>query len=335
MMIRLALLAFCGVAFAQPASNFLNGGKPLLDAHNCYPEDGQWADRIDRALSLGVRVGIEQDLAWYVDPATHQGRIVLSHTSKPSGSEPTLEHYFFERVRPVMEEALRTNNREAWPLVVLHFDFKSNEAPLLRAVWDLLGYYEPWITTATRVANETTLEPFDPRPLLVLTEDSDAQEQVFFREVRIGAKLRVFGSAHTNRIPGDSDRERAHNAAAMSPEELLSEHPTNYRRWWNNSWYEVEEGGQPNAGDWTETDQTRLRSLVDHAHRLGFWIRFYTLDGFTNGLGWNSGYNFGSLEAAAKRWNAAREAGVDLIATDQYEDLARVMRNSVSGFPPK
>lgn len=325
MKIRLLLLALSSFGVAQPASDFLNGGKPLLDAHNCYPEDGRWADRIDRALSLGVRVGIEQDLAWYVDPATQQGRIVLSHTSKPSGSEPALEQYFFDRVRPMMEDALRKNNRAAWPLIVLHFDFKSNQTPLLHAVWDLLGKYEPWVTTATRVAENTRLEPFEPKPLLVLTEDSDAQEEVFFRQVPVGAKLRVFGSAHTNRIPGDSDAERAHHAATMTPEELLSERPTNYRRWWNNSWYEVEEGGQPHAGSWTESDLSRLRALVDHAHRLGFWIRFYTLDGFTEGLGWNSGYNFGSAEAVRQRWNAALDAGVDLIATDQYEDLAKVM----------
>jgi hypothetical protein len=228
MMIRLAFLLSCAIGLAQPASNFLNNGKPLLDAHNCYPEDGEWADRIDRALSLGVRLGIEQDLAWYVDPGTQQGRIVLSHTSKPTGSEPSLEQYFFERVRPIIAEVLRKNNREAWRLVVVHFDFKSNQEPLLHAVWELLGKYESWITTATRVADNT--KPFDPKPLLVLTEDSDAQEEVFFHAVPAGAKLRVFGSAHTNRIPGDSDRERAHNAATMTPEQLLSERPTNYRR---------------------------------------------------------------------------------------------------------
>jgi hypothetical protein len=112
----------------------------------------------------------------------------------------------------------------------------------------------------------------------------------------------------------------------MTPQQLLSEQPTNYRRWWNNSWHEVEEGGQQKAGAWTEADLGRLRSLVDHAHRLGFWIRFYTLDGFTQGMGWNAGYNFGSSDAVAQRWNAAIHAGVDLIATDQYEDLAKVMK---------
>ena len=51
----------------------LNHNRPLLDAHNCYPYDGQWNDRIERALNSGFPVSIEQDLAWYVDPATGKG----------------------------------------------------------------------------------------------------------------------------------------------------------------------------------------------------------------------------------------------------------------------
>ena len=72
---------------------------------------------------------------------------------------------------------------------------------------------------------------------------------------------------------------------------------------------------------------SRLRALVDHAHQLGYWIRFYTLDGFPAGnqQGWFNGYNFGNLEAARTRWKAAIDAGVNLIASDQYEDLAAVV----------
>jgi hypothetical protein len=42
--------------------------------------------------------------------------------------------------------------------------------------------------------------------------------------------------------------------------------------------------------------------------------------------GWDQGYNFGSIEAARLRWRAALDAGVNLIATDQYEDLADFMK---------
>ena len=65
------------------------------------------------------------------------------------------------------------------------------------------------------------------------------------------------------------------------------------------------------------------RQLVGRAHGNGLWIRFYTLNGHPAGdaeaNGWSKGYNFGSLDAARSRWQAARDAKVDFVATDQYE----------------
>lgn len=52
---------------------------------------------------------------------------------------------------------------------------KDNKTPLLRTVWTLLGEYEPWITTVPKMVDPHKLASFDPKPLLVLTEDSDAQ----------------------------------------------------------------------------------------------------------------------------------------------------------------
>jgi hypothetical protein len=298
------------------------GNKPVLDAHNCYPYEGKWTDRIDRALSTGSPVAIEQDIAWY------QGRAVVSHTAKTKGSEPLLKDYFLERVRPNVEKALRENKRETWPVIILHFDFKDNRPELLHEVWRVLGEYQDWISTADKDADPHKLMPLTVRPLLVLTEDSDEQERVFFDEVKAGERLRLFGSAHTTVLTEKKWEARNHLMATLPPEQLLTERPTNYRRWWNNSWYEVEEGGQPRAGDWTAADETRLKALVDYAHQTGFWIRFYTLDGFERGTGqgWDAGYNFGSKAAAEKRWRAVIDAGVNLIATDQYEDLGQFMR---------
>jgi len=313
---RISLFLLCAVSAAAQG---LQMGRPMVDAHNCYPYDGQWGDRIDRALSAGFPVSIEQDLTWYVDPATGQEREVISHAVKALGNEPDLRHYFFERVRPIVERALQENKRDSWPLIVLHFDFKSNDARLLGSVWKLLEEYEPWLTTAKKSDNPAEMTPFDVKPILAVTEDDDTQENVFFREVPVGAKLLVFGSAHMNRK----------GTVAMAPSELLTEKPTTYRRWWNNSWAVVEDGGQNHAGEWTAADVTRLKSLVDYAHNAGFLIRFYTLDGFTaaEDRGWDKSYNFGSREAVVARWKAAIEAGVDFIATDQYEGLADVMKS--------
>jgi hypothetical protein len=308
--------------FAQADLDFLNHNRPVLDAHNCYPYKGDWKDRIDRALQTGFPVGIEQDLAW------GNGRPVVTHEAKTTGNEPALRDYFFERVRPIVEKALADNDRSKWPLIVVHFDFKSVQPELLHAVWELLGEYEGWITTAAQTADPHQLAKFEPKPLLVLTEDADEQEAVFFKAVPAGAKLRLFGSAHTAAPTSGTREEREHLLATLPPEKLLTTRPTNYRRWWNNSWYEVEEGGQHKAGDWTPEDDRRLRALVDYAHKQGYWIRFYTLDGFGPGedKGWGSAYNFGTREAAALRWKAALAAGVNLIASDQYEDLARAMK---------
>lgn len=322
------LLVSCGVLLGQASLDILNRNRPILDAHNCYPHDGQWADRLDRALSTGTPVAIEQDLAWAIDPKTGKGHPVVSHNRETTGSEPSLREYFFEHVRPMIEKALRENNRASWPLITLHFDFKDNRPELHRAIWDLLGDYESWIATAVKGADPSKLAPIDMKPLLVLTEDNDAQEQVFFTSLKPGDKLRLFGSAHTASPKANNREELAHLAATVPAESLLTEKPTNYRRWWNNSWAEVEEGGQAKAGDWTPADNARLRALVDHAHKQGFWIRFYTIDGFGPGedKGWGEGYNFGSREAALVRWQAAIAAGVNLIATDQFEDLAATMR---------
>jgi hypothetical protein len=308
--------------------DFLNHNRPVLDAHNCYPYEGKWADRIDRALKLGYPIGIEQDIAWAVDPATGKGRPVVTHTPKTTGNEPTLREHFFERVRPIVEKALAENDRAHWPLIVLHFDFKSLDPELLRAVWSLLGEYQGWITTAAQTSDPHILAPFDAKPLLVLTEDADIQEQVFFREIPKGTPLRLFGSAATAKIEAGSRAEMAHLAATLAPEKLLPTRATNFRRWWNNPWNEVEEGGQTKAGEWAPAAAARLKALVDHAHRQGYWIRFYTLDGFTPEMdqGWGAPYNFGSRAKAEARWRAALDAGVNLIATDQYEDFRAFMK---------
>ena len=200
----------------QNPLEFLNHNRPILDAHNCYPYNGRYADRIERALKTGFPVAIEQDIAWAVDRRSGAGRPVVSHDAKTTGSEPALRDHFFERVRPVVEKALAENNRGSWPLIVLHFDFKSLDPKLLEAVRELLGEYESWITTAPQTADPHELGPLDPKPLLVLTEDADEQEQVFFRSLPAGARLRVFGSAHTGADPREI-RKAAHAPRRDTP----------------------------------------------------------------------------------------------------------------------
>jgi hypothetical protein len=293
-----------------------------MDAHNCYPYFDWWSDRIDRALSSGTPLAIEQDLAWYHDPKTGKSWSIVTHGLPGSGNEPTMQQYFFERVRPIVEKALRDGNHGNWPLITLNLDLKTEEPEHLQAIFALLKQYQSWLTTAPRAADESQLQPLEVRPIFVLTGESDAQARVFYDNVPVGDKLLVFGAAHTH----------TENPMA-TPEALEPDHATNYRRWWNNPWKVVEEGGQNKAGDWTEADNTRLRSLVAHAQQNGLWIRFYTLDGVASKQelschGWFSSYNFGSLAAAKTRWRAALQAGVDYIASDQYELLGQFIRQN-------
>ena len=324
-MVRLAfvkqgicLLAFLTISgrsgLAQGAAT--PGSRSVMDAHNCYPYFEWWTNRIDRALSVGTPVAIEQDLGWYTDPKTGRSWSVVTHGEPISGDEPVMEHYFFDRVRPTVEKALREGNHGDWPIITLNLDFKDNKPEHLAAIRKLLLKYRSWITEAPKAADSSIVQGLIVRPILVLTGEADAQQEVFYDKLRIGDPLLAFGAVHT--------AGRDSNAA---PEIIDSEKATNYRRWWNNPWKVVEPGGQQRAGDWTPEKMRRLRALVERAHANGLWIRFYTLDGATDDElschGWFRSYNFGSLSATRIRWQAAIAAGADYIASDQYELLGK------------
>ena len=291
------------------------GSRTLMDAHNCYPYWEWWSDRIDRALSAGTPLAIEQDLGWYTDPKTGKSWSVVTHGDPISGHEPIMDHYFFDRVRPIVEQALKDGNHGNWPLITLNLDFKDNKPEHLAAVLELLRQHRAWLTSAAKTANEQDVQPLNVKPILVLAGEPDAQQTVFYDQLPVGEDVLVFGAIH-------SDHKDPHAA----PEIIDSEKATNYRRWWNNPWRVVEQGGQQHAGEWTPEKMNRLRALVERAHANGLWIRFYTLDGATEAElschGWFHGYNFGSLSAAQTRWRAAIAAHVDYLASDQYELVA-------------
>jgi hypothetical protein len=312
---------------------FEPGARVLLDAHNCYPYHGRWADRLGRALSTGTPLAVEQDLVWFRDPATGEGRSLVAHdeAAKPAlgltGDEPTLKIHFFERIRPIVEQALRENRRDGWPIITLNLDFKTEEPEHLAAVWALLEEYRAWLTTAERRPEISDVQPLAVGPLIVLTGESDAQRKVFHDAVPVGGRLLVFGAARPATSSGSATPALTH-----AQDQLPDVHPgirTNYHRWWNNPWSVVELGGQTRAGAWTAADDDRLRRLVRSAHEAGLWIRFYTLNGYDpvdESGGWSPSYNFGSEAAARERWRAAIRAGVDFVAVDQYELFSATLR---------
>jgi hypothetical protein len=304
------------------------GARVQLDGHNAYPYNGRFADRIDRALATGLPAAIEQDLVWRPAEAGRPARSIVSHGEPFDGTEPSLRDYFFERVRPIVERALSEGDRSQWPLITLNLDFKTNEPGHHAALWTLLGEYESWLTTAERTADASIPSPLDVKPVLVLTGEAEAQEVSFHDALPVGARLRLFGAMPIR--PAASDEATREAVAA----EFWRQMPTmtfpaatNYRRWWNAPWSVVEAGGQRQAGDWTAADHIRLRTLVGKAHDAGLWVRMWTINGHTPGeekaFAWSAGYNVGSLEQARIRWRAATAAGVDYVATDQYEEFGR------------
>ena len=324
------LLLLCAVpsSYGQNRTAAEPGTRVLLDAHNAYPYNGQFADRTPRALATGVPVSIEQDLVWRPGNGTLPARSIVSHGEPFDDREPSLREYFFERIRPIVERALKSDDRSQWPLVILNLDLKTNESEHHRALWNLLGEYEPWLTTAPRTADGTRPASLDVKPVLVLTGESNAQAVAFHDQVAVGAKLRLFGAIALG-APTGKDPEAAAKFWAALPSMALPK-ATNYRRWWNVSWAFVEAGGQSKAGDWTAADDERLRTLVKNAHAANLWIRLWTVNGHPAGdekrEGWTTSYNVGSIEAARVRWRAAAAAGADFIASDQYEALAAVLR---------
>lgn len=315
-----ALLAFLFAdCSASPQDNPQTHRRVVLDAHNCYPYYEWWYDRIDRALSAGVPVAIEQDLLWAKNPRTGKMASVLSHGAPPTGEEPGMREYFFERIRPIVEQSLRGGNRGNWPIITLNLDLKSEEPEHLEAIWALLSEYKEWLSTAPRTNDLGKVETLQIRPVLVLTGESDAQKHVFYDEIHVGDPLLVFGAVKTN----------TSNPSA-APEALAPNPADNYHRWWNNPWRVVEPEGQQDVGAWTPEKESRLNQLVAYAHKRNLWIRFYTLDGATKAElscnGWFRTYNFGSKEDVRTRWTAAAKAGVDYLASDQYEELGKFLK---------
>lgn len=326
-----ALLATLACANAAPSralpAAFEPGKRVLLDAHNAYPERGRFADRLSRALATGMPLAIEQDLYWRRDSVTGMYESVVAHDADALAGAPTLESHFFDAVRPLMERALAENRRASWPLVTLNLDFKTNERAHHDAIWTLLGKYSAWLTTAPRTAAGERAA-LSIGPMLVLTGADSGQRRRFHDEVPTGERLRLFGALPLPAPSGATREQRARDQVQVPPGALIAERASNYVRWVNLAWLAVEEGGATLAGEWTRADRERLGALVHAAHEQGYWIRFYTLDGFRpeENAGFTSSYNFGDAGRATLRWQAAIDAGVDFVATDQYEAFARLLR---------
>ncbi|MEQ1691234.1 MAG: hypothetical protein ABMA00_08120, partial [Gemmatimonas sp.] len=236
---------------AVPRATFEPGMRVLLDAHNAYPERGQWADRIERALATGTPLAIEQDLYWSKPQGSAAFTSVVAHDDDALVGAPTLKAHFFERIRPIMEQAIRDDRRDTWPLIVLNLDFKDNAPAHLDHVWALVNEYAPWLTFAARTSTPNQREPFTVGPLLVLSGSDTAQRRRFHDDVPVGTPLYVFGAIPPAHVAGKTKGQRARQAIRMNAQEHIAQPADNFARWVNFPWSVVEEGGQNSARAWT------------------------------------------------------------------------------------
>ncbi len=314
---------------ASKHAQYAPGSRVQILAHNAYPDHGKYEDRLDRAIASGTPFVVEEDLAW-VD-----GRSLLIHGSKNvTAEDPTLETYFFPKVKAMMEKALKQGNKGNWPLVTLYLDIKNDPPEHLEAISKMLDNYDAWLTTAVKTNDIAKQSPLQLKPMMVLVEDKqkDIKQDFFYERVPVGGKIRVFGSVtkpmdNPNKLP---KQEWIDSLSTVEPQQIATAKADNYHRWWGLGWEYVEKGGASKAGEWNSEKQARLEKFVNYAHEQGFFISFYCLDGYSaeQNRGWDKDYNFPSYDAALIRWQAARKAHVDFLSTDQYEEVAKVIKPS-------
>jgi len=301
-------------------------------SHNAFPDHGKFGDRLDRTLAAGLPVAIEEDLAW-VD-----GKSLLIHGAKALGSEdPKFESYVIPKIKPIMEKALKEGNKGNWPLITLYLDIKNDPPEHLEVINKLLDKYDAWLTKAEKTADITKQSPLELKPMMIFVEDKpdDIKQKFFYDNLPVGGKIRVFGSpVKFDENPQKLPRERKEEAVAMmasrDPEQLVSQRADNYHRWFGVNWAFIEKGGQTKAGTWTKESESKMKKFVDYGHRLGYFVSIYCLNGYTadENQGWDAGYNFGSKDKVMPRWQAVARAHPDFIATDQVEEVAKVVKST-------
>jgi len=331
-----ALVALLSLTlYGADMKTFAPGQRTYLLAHNSYPTKGQPADLLDRALSTGTPLMVEIDLCWVTNPKTGKKESMIAGNSKNiTGDEPTLKSYLFEHVRPVVERALNTNDKKNWPLIMVYLDIKDDTPEHLESIWALVGEYETWLTTALKTNNPARKSPLNLRPMMLFVDDArpvrGIKEEYFYNRLPVGGKLRIFGSAMLTLPPGSeglNSNKIFEEQAKMKLEELLKEPASNYHRWWAQPHWDlmVEQAPMKSAGQWTTEKDARLKALIARAHKLGYFVSVYNLNGSEPGKG-PAEDNFGSLEAVTVRWQAAAKAGTDFITSDQYEEAAKVIK---------
>jgi hypothetical protein len=294
----LSLLAVLGAVAAradEPA-------RPLpISAHNCYPADSTSRDRLALAVKLGID-NIEIDLGW--DEARR--RLIVGHDPAP---RPGLAYpEFAEYLVPALVAPWQTPRADRAP-TVLTIDWKTAHPDAIQAFHAFLGRHADWFSSAPKADKSSLTE----RRVTVCFTGSDEAKTRYDALVPAGGEYRAFRDV----VFGGGDYKKDVADYAPSP-------ATAYHRFLTFHWGVIERGGPPLAGAWSEEEAARLSTLVRHAHAQGYRVRFYCLDGHTGPR--VSPYRFADDATARLRWRAAAQAGVDWVASDEYEAIVAELK---------
>ncbi|WP_435010280.1 family 16 glycoside hydrolase [Tundrisphaera lichenicola] len=280
-----------------------------ISAHNCYGEDQADNPRFREALALGID-NIEIDLGW--DDTRRQLIIGHDQTPRPGVAYPTVEGWLIPTL-----ESLGTSSGATTTPSVLTIDWKTDHPEAVRQFKEVLDSHAEWFSSAPKAADS----PLTRRQITICFSGSDAAKEAYDAMIPEGGTYRAF-------------RDRVIGAGAGYEPDVSAYIPqpaTSYHRFLAFYWGAIEKGGPPAAGEWTPAEADRLASLMDLAHRQGFRVRFYSLNGHTGPrLG---SYRFANDDAAKVRWLAAASAGVDWIAGDEYREMATALGSFLNPGP--
>jgi hypothetical protein len=275
--------------------------RPLpISAHNCYAENRADNPRLTEALSLGID-NIEIDLGW--DDAA--GQLIIGHdaTPRPGIAYPRPETSLI----PALESHFNRPRPDGAP-TILTIDWKTSKPEAVRQFKGLLDAHPDWFSSAPKTSDS----PLTTRRLTVCFSGSEAAKNAYDALIPEGGTYRAF-------------RDRVLSSRYEADIEAYIPGPsTAYHRFLAFPWGAIERGGPASAGEWSRTEADRLGGLMTLAHRRGFRVRFYSLNGHSGALG--SGYRFVDDEAAKVRWVAAAAAGVDWVAGDEYREMVAALR---------
>jgi hypothetical protein len=275
--------------------------RPLpISAHNCYAENRTDNPRLTEALALGID-NIEIDLGW--DDTAKQ--LIVGHDAKP---RPAVAYPRPETsLLPALTAHLKVPRPDGAP-TVLTIDWKTGRPEAVQQFKKLLDAHADWFSSAPKAADS----PFTTRRLTVCFSGSESAKNAYDALIPAGGTYRAF----RDRVASGKYEV---DVAAYVPEKS-----TAYLRFLALHWSAIERGGPPSAGEWTPAEMDRLSALIDVAHRRGFRVRLYSLNGHSGPPG--SSYRFASDDIARVRWLAAAAAGVDWIAGDEYKEMVDALR---------